>query len=252
MSDGVQQVALVTGGGQGLGRAFVQRLASDGLRVAINDVDPAAAGRVRDEVTAAGGEALALPFDVTDEPAVAAGIEALRAEWGRVDVLVNNAAVFSAIKVKPFEQISWAEWDTTMRVNLGGMFLCARAVAPLMRAQSFGRVINLSSSTVLMGRPNYLHYVTSKSGVIGFTRALARELGDSGITVNAVMPGATPTEVARESMDERQLPEVLARQAIHEPLEPADIAAAVSFLASDASRLMTGQIVVVDGGLSFI
>jgi 3-oxoacyl-[acyl-carrier protein] reductase len=252
MSATPARVALITGAGQGLGRAFARRLGADGVHVAVNDVDAAAAQRVCDEVVGAGGLATAAPFDVTDEAGVAAGVAAVHEATGRLDVLINNAAVFSTIVMKPFEEITLAEWDATMRVNLGGMFLCARAVAPIMRGQGHGRIINLSSSTVLMGRPNYLHYVTSKSGVIGFTRALARELGAAGVTVNAVMPGATPTEVERDSIAGERLQGIVGRQSIQQPLEPEDIAAAVAFLASEDSRLVTGQTVVVDGGLSFI
>ncbi len=246
------RVVLVTGAAQGLGRAFAHRFAADGARVVVSDRDLAGAARVRDELTGAGADALAVALDVGDEASVADGVQAAMDAYGRVDVLVNNAAVFSTIAMKPFEDLELAEWDAALRVNLTGMFLCARAVAPHMRRHRYGRIVNLSSSTVLMGRPRYLHYVTSKSGVIGFTRALARELGDSGVTVNAVMPGATRTEIPRESMDDGQLVDILDRQSIHEPLTPRDIAAGVAFIASDENRLMTGQILVVDGGLSFI
>jgi 3-oxoacyl-[acyl-carrier protein] reductase len=206
---------------------------------------------VCDEIAGSGGTAIAVELDVSDEAAVEHAVNTTLEELGSIDVLVNNAAVFSTLTMKPFHEISLAEWDDVMRVNLGGMFLCARAVSSPMRAQGSGRIINLSSSTVLTGRPNYLHYVTAKSGVIGFTRALARELGPAGVTVNTVMPGGTRTEVPRASMDDSHLAELIAGQAVHAPIDPDDIASAVAFLASAESRMITGQILVVDGGFAF-
>jgi 3-oxoacyl-[acyl-carrier protein] reductase len=246
------RVALVTGAGQGLGRAISHALSARGARVLATDIDLTKAEQVAAEIGAAGGEATPLSLDVASEAGVEQAVDAAVDRYGRVDVLVNNAAIFSTIQVKPFEEIGLEEWRQVMDVNVDGMFLCTRAVAPHMRAQRFGRIINLSSSTVLMGRINYLHYVTSKSAVIGFTRALARELGEWEITVNAVMPGATKTEVARESVTDDALRSLVAGQAIHVPLAPHDIANAVAFIASDEARLMTGQVVVVDGGHDFI
>jgi 3-oxoacyl-[acyl-carrier protein] reductase len=252
MTRGERRVALVTGAGQGLGRAISRRLAADGHAVAVTDVAAEKAERVADEIRASGGEAAAETLDVSDQASVETAVTAIGRQLGSVGILVNNAAIFSTLTMKSFEQIEPAEWRRVMEVNLDGMFLCARAVAPAMRAARFGRIVNLSSSTVLMGRVNYLHYVTSKSAAIGFTRALARELGGEEITVNAVMPGATKTEVLRESVDDAALAGLVAAQAIHVALDPDDIAAAVSYVTSDEARLMTGQIIVVDGGHNFV
>lgn len=246
------RVALITGGGQGLGRAVALRLARAGRRIVVGDINAEKAEAVCQELIQVGATARSSVFDVADETAVEQAVSSVVEDWGRIDILVNSAAIFSTIEVKPFEQIGLAEWESVMRVNVTGTFLCCRAVARHMRAAGFGRIINLSSATVLMGRPNYLHYVTSKSAAIGMTRAMARELGDSGITVNAVMPGATPTEVPRDTINPRSLEQIVAEQAIHEVLTPEDIAEAIAFIADDSTRLMTGQIMVVDGGHYFI
>ena len=172
--------------------------------------------------------------------------------FGRVDALVNNAAIFSTITMKPFEQIEPDEWRRVLDVNLNGPFWCAQAVAPVMRARGRGAIVNMSSATVLFGRPNYVHYVASKAALVGMTRALANELGASGITVNTVMPGVVMTEVPRETVTPEQHAKLVQEQAVQEPVTPDDIAAAVAFLASDDARHMTGQTVVVDGGRNFV
>jgi 3-oxoacyl-[acyl-carrier protein] reductase len=244
-------VALVTGAGLGLGREISRRLAADGLTVIVSDKDGDRATAVSDEIQEAGGQARASVLDVADADEVRRAVDELARATGTIDVLVNNAAVFSTLSMRAFDEIPIDEWDTVMKVNISGMFYCAQAVSPYMKKARRGRIINLSSSTVLMGRPHYLHYVTSKSAAIGFTRSLARELGEWGITVNALMPGATKTEIPRESVTDAQFDGLVAQQSIHELIGPTDIAAAVSFMASAQTRLMTGQIMVVDGGLSF-
>ncbi|MCL6592431.1 MAG: SDR family oxidoreductase, partial [Alicyclobacillus sp.] len=177
-------------------------------------------------------------------------VEQVDAEWGRVDVLVNNASIFSTIKMKPFEEISLAEWNQVMRVNLTGVFLCSQSVVPLMRRQRRGRIINIASGTVLNGRPNYLHYVSSKAAVAGFTRALAREVGNDNITVNTVAPGPTYTEIERETVTPEQAEAMLQQQCIKKKAVPDDIVGAVLFLASDDAAFISGQLLVVDGGKS--
>lgn len=245
-------VSIITGSGQGLGRAMALRLSESGSIVVVADLNADRAEAVAEEIRSAGGSAQAEAVDVSDEASVGAAVDRVLSQQGRIDVLVNNAAIFSTLTMKPFTDIEPAEWDAVLRVNVNGMFLCARAVAPAMKKQRSGRIINMSSATVLMGRPNYLHYVTSKSAAIGLTRGLARELGGYGIAVNAIMPGAVKTEIARESVKDEAFAAIAAEQSIHELVTPRDIADLVVYLSSDSARLMTGQILVLDGGHYFI
>jgi 3-oxoacyl-[acyl-carrier protein] reductase len=165
---------------------------------------------------------------------------------------VNNAALFSTLDMQPFEEIDLDQWRRVLDVNLTGPFICCRAVAPIMRKLGRGRIVNISSSTVLMGRPYYAHYVSSKAGVVGLTRALANELGSDGITVNAVMPGYTQTEVPRKTVTPQQAEKLVGMQAIQRQLTPEDLVGAIAFLASDDAAFMTGQTLLVDGGVSFL
>ncbi|MFY1638055.1 SDR family NAD(P)-dependent oxidoreductase [Solwaraspora sp. WMMB335] len=246
------RVAVVTGGGQGLGRAFAHRLAADGARVAVADRNADAAATVAAEISsAAGGTAVAVPVDVADEVSVAAMTGQVVDAYGGIDVLVNNAAVFSTLAMRPFDEIDPAEWDRVMAVNVRGPFLCARAAAPVMRHAGYGKIVNISSATVWIGRPHYLHYVTSKAALIGMTRALATELGPAGIRVNAVTPGATRTEIPRATVTPEQERAIVAGQAIKRRQVPGDLVGVVAFLAGADSDFMTGQTVNVDGGAAF-
>jgi 3-oxoacyl-[acyl-carrier protein] reductase len=242
------RTVIVTGAGQGIGRTFAHRLATDGANVVILDLNFEAARRVADEI---GDRAIATSADVADEQQVATAFQAAVDRFGRVDGLINNASIFATIRMGPFEQITLDEWNAIMRVNLTGVFICCKAVAPLMRQHRSGNIVNISSSTVLMGRRDYAHYVSSKSGVVGLTRALATELGDDGIRVNAIMPGSVETEIPRETVTTEQAAGIVARQALHRRLKPDDIAGAAAFLVSPDAEMMTGQILVVDGGLSY-
>jgi 3-oxoacyl-[acyl-carrier protein] reductase len=242
------RTVIVTGAGQGVGRTFAHRLATDGANVVILDLNFEAARRVADEI---GDRAIATSADVADEQQVATAFQAAVDRFGRVDGLINNASIFATIRMGPFEQITLDEWNAIMRVNLTGVFICCKAVAPLMRQHRSGNIVNISSSTVLMGRRDYAHYVSSKAGVVGLTRALATELGDDGIRVNAIMPGSVETEIPRETVTTEQAAGIVARQALHRRLKPDDIAGAAAFLVSPDAEMMTGQILVVDGGLSY-
>jgi 3-oxoacyl-[acyl-carrier protein] reductase len=246
------QVVVITGSAQGIGRAFARSFADTGATVVIADRNIEKARLVAAECVSAGSDAVALDVDVTDPTSVEAMAKTTVERFGRIDVLVNNAAVFSTLAMKPFEEIDLAEWESVMRVNLTGTFLCCQAVAPQMRVQGAGRIVNLSSATTLFGRPFYLHYVASKAGVIGLTRGLAREMGAFGVTVNAVLPGSVETEIPRDSVTAEQAAAIVAGQSVHRRLQTADMVSAVLFLASPGAEAITGQSIVVDGGANFV
>lgn len=246
------RVVLVTGAAQGLGRAYAQRFAREGHRVVAMDIQEKALDGVADEIRAVGGQCLPLGVDVGQEASVARAAARVDEAFGRCDVLVNNAAIFSTIKMRPFEDIPVDEWMRVLHVNVTGTFLMTRAFAPLMRRHRWGRIINVSSAAFVMGRPNYLHYTTSKAAVVGMTRSLARELGVDGITVNALLPGATDTEIPRETVTPEQKRQQIAMRCIQREEGPRDLEGVVSFLASDDSAFVTGQSFVVDGGYCFL
>jgi len=246
-----EKVAIVTGGAQGIGRAFALQFAAEGARVAIADLNREKAVAVAAEIEEDGGEAMAVAVDVADDASARAMAEEVSARFGRVDALVNNASIFSTIRMGPFEQITPQEWRSLIEVNLTGSFFCCQAVTPALRTAGGGAIVNISSGTVLMGRAGYAHYVTSKAGIIGMTRALANELGDDGIRVNSIMPGSVETEVPRDTVTPQQARAIVGRQALRRRLRPEDIVGAAVFLASDESALMTGQSLVVDGGVVF-
>lgn len=245
------RVVIVTGAGQGLGRAYALGLAGEGARVVVADIQESNAKAVVKELEGQGGEALAIKTDVSDPQSVQSMVDRSIEQYGQVDVLVNNASIFSTIEMKPFEDLTLQEWNQVMNVNLTGTFLCCQAVSPIMRAQKQGRIVNISSGVVHMGRPWYAHYVSSKAGIIGLTRALANELGDDNITVNTITPGPTETEIPRETVSPEQAEAMIAAQAIHRRETPGDLVGVVLFLSSDDSKFITGQVINVDGGLNF-
>ena len=246
------KVAVITGSGQGIGKEFAQAFSASGAAVVVADLDEGNARAVAAELDAAGGRAIGVGVDIAEEAAVERMVDAATAEFGRVDVLLNGAAIFSTLTMQPFEEISTAEWRKVIDVNVTGVFLSCRAVAASMRAQGSGTIINISSSTVLGGRPNYLHYVTSKAAIVGMTRSMARELGPAGITVNAIMPGSVDTGIPRDSARPEAVEQIVANQAMKRRVVSRDLTGAAVFLASDSAQMMTGQTLVVDGGMNFL
>lgn len=237
------RVAVVTGAVSGLGRAYAERLARDGARVVVADVHDGqeTVAAIRD----AGGEAIAATCDVSSEEAVAALRELTVEHFGRCDILVNNAGVYPSI---PWDELDLATWRRVMSVNLDGTFLACKAFVPVMAREGFGRIVNISSSTFEVPVLGFVHYVSSKAGVIGLTRSLATELGSQGITVNCILPGLTMTSSREGTIPDAVLDHITASQAIKRRAVPADIEGSVSFLASDDAGWITGQALVVDGG----
>lgn len=246
------QVVVVTGSGQGLGRAFAHRFAAEGLKVLVSDIRADAAEVVAHEIVEAGGTAEAMAVDVTDEASTEAMCGAAVSAFERLDILVNNASIFSKLKMRPFFEIPAAEWRHVVDVNLTGVYLASKAAVPAMQRAERGSIVNIASAAVPMGRPNYLHYVSSKAGVIGLTRGMARELGAWNITVNAVLPGSTDTEVERKTVSPEQRKAMISSRSIQRAATPDDLTGAVRFFASEDSRFVTGQSLVVDGGMVFL
>ena len=242
------KTAIVTGAGTGLGLAFAQRLAADGANVVLADLKGAEAAAA--DLAQAGHNALGLQADVSSEASVSSMVETALQRFGAIDILVNNAAVSQTLKLTRFEELSVAEWQQVLAVNTIGVFLCCRAVAPHMRARKRGRIINVTSGTAFKGAPFLLHYVASKGGVMSMTRALARELGDDNITVNAISPGYTLTEgnLANAAFAAAHREAAVASRALPREAYPDDLVGTLSFLASDDAAFITGQILAIDGG----
>lgn len=245
------RVVIVTGAGQGIGREYARAFAAQGDRVVVADLNGEKAADVAALIESEGGTALAVTVDVSDKASVDAMVAETVDAFGTVHVLVNNAAIFSALKMKPFEEISVDEWEKVFAVNSRGVFLCTQAVAPHMKAQRWGRVVNISSSVVTTGRANYAHYVASKGAVSALNKSLATELGPFEITANVVSPHGIVTEVERETITEDQWESIIAGHAIKRKGTPADVVAAVLFFASNGAGFVTGQTLLVDAGLRY-
>ena len=244
------RVIIVTGGAQGIGLAYCKGLAAEGAKVVVADIDKAGSEAAVGELGEAGADALAVVGDVSNPEDTEEMARATMERFGRIDGLINNAAMFQrpAMSRVPFDQIPVEEWDRLMAINLRGVFLCCRAVVPHMKDQQSGKIVNISSGTVYFGSTNLLHYVTSKAGVIGLTRGLARELGDFNINVNAIAPGLTismdESNDVRTGMNQQRIH----ARALKRSEVPEDLVGAAVFLCSSESDFMTGQTMVVDGG----
>jgi NAD(P)-dependent dehydrogenase (short-subunit alcohol dehydrogenase family) len=240
------RVAIVTGGGKGIGRAYCLGLAAEGARVVVADIaDPKPTVT---EIEGRGGQALGVECDVSREADTQRLATETLARFGRIDVLVNNAALYGTLQRRSFMEIPVEEWDRVMAINLRGLFLCARAVFPAMKAQGKGKIINIASSTFFKGVPHYIHYTTSKGGVVGFTRSLARELGEAGIRVNAIAPGFTLSGDNERNISEDRKRENVQARMLRRAEVPEDLVGTLVYLASDDSDFVTGQTILVDGG----
>ena len=256
MIDGLKdKVVIITGAAHGIGKAYALAFAAAGARVVVADIDHSAAERVAAEIyNHNDASALALRTDVSNETSTKEMTARTIERFGRIDVLINNAAVFSVVPMNRgrIETIDPEEWDRLMAVNLRGLFFCCRAVLPTLRKQKSGKIITIASGTVFAGAPGRIHYVTSKAATIGFTRSLAREVGDDNITVNCLAPGNTLSEEnpTEEMIKFRQ--SSVGVRALKRIQLPTDVVGAMLFLASPLSDFITGQTVNVDGGISFL
>ena len=239
------EVVIVTGASRNIGRVYAKALAAEGARVVAADILDAS--ETVSEIEGAGGEAIAVSVDVSDEKAALEMAKTAHDTYGRVDGLLNNAAVYHDLSVKPFSDIPVDEWDRVMAVNLRGIFLCSRAVVPYMKERKKGRIINIASNTIFKGTPGLIHYVTSKAGVVGFSRALARECGEFGINVNSVAPDYIPH--ARDLKERPEHDEMINKsRAIQRREVPEDMIGTIVFLLSPDSDFITGQTISVNGG----
>ncbi len=245
------KVAIITGSARGMGRVFALRFAQEGAKLTICDVldcEP-----VAEEIEAIGGEALALKTDVTSEKDTAAMAQKTVDRFGRIDILVNNAAIIGSIEtkdfLKPMEKLTAADWDRILAVNIKGVFLCCKAVIPYMKKQGGGKIVNMASTVAFSGLPHFIHYSASKGGVVTMTRGLATALGEFNINVNAVAPGLVMTEAMQATYSQEFYEELVANhQLIHKKVQPEDVAAAVLFMASDEADKITGQTLGVNAG----
>ncbi|MEU1467772.1 SDR family oxidoreductase [Streptomyces sp. NPDC005761] len=248
-TDDTPRTVVVTGAGRGLGLAAARRIGNDGHRVVIAELDGTTGQQAAEELRAEGITADYHPLDVADPDSVAALATTLADDGSRLHGLVNNAGLANAVGGKPFHEIDVETWDRIMTVNARGPWLVARALLPLMRENGSGRIVNLASDAALYGSPRLAHYIASKGAVISLTRAMARETGDFGITVNAVAPGLTEGESALDIPAERHELYRLNR-AISRPQQPADLVGLIAFLIGDESGYITGQTFAVNGGFT--
>lgn len=245
-----EKVAIITGSGQGLGKEFAKRFAKEGSKVVVADINIETAKIVAQEIKKVGGKAIAIKTDVSNEESVDEMAKKTFDHFGQIDILVNTAAIYYNLRLAPPEELKVEEWEKVLRVNLIGSWLTSKAVFPYMKKQGKGKIVNISSDVAFAGVPGFLHYVSSKGGVIAMTRALAMEWGKYNINVNSAAPGYTMTDASLKKV--KEAPEskeyVLTRQCFKRLGQPGDIIGTVVFLASEESDWITGQNICVDGG----
>ena len=240
------KVVIVTGASQGIGAVYARALAAEGATLAICDLqDPVA---VRKEIAVGGANVISGAVDIVDAEGVAAFVARAGRELGPIDVLVNNAALFTALKNRPFTEIPADEWDRVMAVNTRGVIEMVKAVVPAMKQRRSGKIVNIASTTFYSGTPMLMHYVASKGAVIGLSRVMARELGEYGIAVNCLAPGLTLSEGVRESGDPVTISMVPKARAFKRDMQPDDLVGPLIFFCTADSDFVTGQTMVVDGG----
>lgn len=240
------QVAVVTGAAGAIGSAVAAEFAASGAAVACLDLaDPAA---VTQSLVDSGADALGVKADLTAEAEVEGALGQIMERWGRVDVLINMAGLYYSVPRVPFWEIDPATWDLVITSNVRTAFLCARAVAGPMRAAERGRIVNVSSNVSAFGMANFMHYVSAKAAIVGMTRAMAREMGPSGVAVNAVAPGLVRTAKGSEELAQQYWDMVVAGQCLRSEIQIQDVVDAITFLASSRSRMITGQTLLVNGG----
>ena len=241
------KVALITGSSRGIGEVIARRLATEGIRVAINyRTSEDAANRVVQSIIGSGGEAFAVGADVSQEQEARSLLERVLEQWQQLDILVNNAGI---TRDRLLMRMTSDEWDEVLNVNLRGAYLCVKFALPHMVRQRHGRIINISSVVGLAGNAGQANYAASKAGLIGFTKAIAREIASRNITVNALAPGYITTEMV-EKLPEEVKKQILARIPLGRFGEPEDVAETVTFLCSDEAGYITGQVITIDGGLT--
>jgi len=244
------KVAIITGAGRGIGRAFALRFAEEGAKLLLPDISFERAENTVKDIKAKGGEAVAMETDISDENATKKMADKVMRQYGKVDILVNNAAIWYGINITPWDAWTVEQWDRIFAVNVRGTWLCCKAIAPLMIKQKRGKIINIASNVAKVPAAQlFLPYSLSKGAVYTLTQALAHALGPSGINVNAIAPGYVASEASLAQRDSEKIFEIATgEQSIKRRLQPGDIVGAAVFLASDDSNLISGQVIFVDGG----
>ena len=247
------KVVIVTGAARGLGQEYARQFARLGASVAVNDLRDCS--ETLDIIEREGSAGIGTTTDVTSTSSTREMAESVIERFGKIDVLINNAALYGSLTFAPFDKLDETEWDAAMNVNVKGIWQCCKAVLPAMKQQNGGSIVNITSLAAVYGMPNGLHYTASKAAVIGVTRGMARELGRYNIRVNAVAPNVVNTAATGEVFGDKRdkiVDVTLSQQAIRKPLETEDIVGTVLFLGSDHSKLTTGQTIMVDGGTVFL